>query len=157
MTLLEKFFASGVPGTMSRNSLHVDIWFKRRSSHGQKLVPSFKRNLHIDVVFGFEYGLGSRVLGTVSRNSLFVEILFKNGSSFVQKFLLSFKRNLYIWNWFCTNEAKENYSCRVRGGGDLQSKPNKGMETMDWTMRYSEFFELKAQIRGRSLSIALLS
>ena len=35
----EQIFGSGVPGSMSRNYLPVDIWFKSRSSHGQMLVP----------------------------------------------------------------------------------------------------------------------
>ena len=34
---IEQSFASGVPETVSRNSLLVDIWFKSRSSYGQKL------------------------------------------------------------------------------------------------------------------------
>ena len=43
----EQILGSVVPGTTSRNSLLMDILFTSRSCHEEKLVLSFRRNLHV--------------------------------------------------------------------------------------------------------------
>ena len=40
----------------------------------------------------------------------------------MQKLILSLRRILHVWNWFRTDEAKEDYNCR--------GKPREGKITI---------------------------
>ena len=56
-----------------------------------------------------EHGISSGVPGPMSCNSLLEETWFKIRSSLVQNLVLSFRRKFHIWNWFSTDQAKEDY------------------------------------------------